>query len=112
MNDEHTHAKIADPAACWFMLQFEVHLRVQDEGNPNQTRLRALIRRMRAHLKTSDMPYARPMLHLSIASVRIRTQRDSAVSTERERNRIFAPLHSALRGALALGDVGFLATLL
>jgi tetratricopeptide (TPR) repeat protein len=115
MNAEQLHAKIADSTVCWLMLQFEVQLRVQDAGSPNRERLCTLIRRMHAlsiKSENSAPPYGRAMLHLAIASVRVRDQKDSKVLTQKGRRRIFAPLDAALRAALALGVVRLLADLL
>lgn len=115
MNAEHIDAKIRDPDTRWLMLQGEVQLRVQDNGSASQHRLRVLIRRMRAYLRKSAgsaPPYTRTMLHIAIASVRIRVQRDSQAVIKTGRHRIFASLHSALRAALVWGDVGFLTFIL
>ena len=114
MNNETTHAKITDPSSCWLMLMLEIQLRVQSENTPNQQVLCTLIRRLHARLnKSAAVPgFARPMTHIAIAAVRMRTQKDSPVLTATGRRRIFVPLYAALRGALAWGDVGFLANVL
>lgn len=115
MNGEQLHAKILDSTVCWLMLQFEVQLRVQDSGPPSRERLYSLIRRMHAlsiRSGNSAPAYGRSMLHLAIASVRIREQKESKLLTHKGRRRIFVPLDSALRAALALGVVPLLADLL
>src|SRR5439155_4934998 len=91
MNNELTHARVTDPVARLFMLQFEIQLRVQDEGSLNQSRLRTLVRRMRAHVKSSasSIPYASAMLHLTIMSLKLRAQKDSPSLTAVVRYRLF-----------------------
>ena len=115
MNSELVHSKVSDAGGRWLMLQFEIHLRVQNDTAPDRQKLFGLVRRMHRLLRASDggvSVYGPAMLHLAVLSIRMRRQQSSNVLTKRMRVALSAPLHAALRAALVLQDVGLISNFL
>jgi tetratricopeptide (TPR) repeat protein len=115
MNGEQIHSKIADPFARRLMLQAEFHLRLQDEESVDYPRLLGLIRRMRVlsrHTVAPGAQYARAMVHIGVAFVKIRRLKEAQQATPGQRYRSFNPLQAALRLALASENQELLAEVL
>ena len=113
MNAEQTHANIRDAVICWFVLQFEVHFRIQAEDLPNWPRLNLLIQRMRGHLRNPAMPNgARAMLHVALASARMRKAKDAKSQSATSIRRVFTSINGALRAALVQGDLRLVSSML